>query len=238
MTFFFEIKAGPGGKDSKNCTYILYKQYKNFFLNRKLIFETIEIKKTGKNQVNYVLFEVKNKEGIEKYLKNEVGVHKIIRNSKFKKKENIQTSLCYINFIPKIEKEEIKIIKKEIKIDTFKSRGPGGQSVNKTNSAVRITHIPTGITAECQKERSQHINIKIAKKKIIFKISKTQDNKKGIGNINWSKSVRIYFLDKSLIVDNIYKKKTNKVKEFLNGNLDIIINENNRFRKSKKKRNK
>ncbi|UOQ37983.1 Peptide chain release factor 2 [Candidatus Vidania fulgoroideae] len=236
MKFFFEIKAGPGGKDSKNCTYILYKQYKNFFSNRKVNFKIIEIKKTGKDQINYVLFEVKNKEKIKKYLENEVGVHKLIRNSKFKKKENVQTSLCHINLIPKIEKEEIKIIKKEIKIDTFKSRGPGGQSVNKTNSAVRITHIPTGITAECQKERSQHTNIKIAKKKIIFKISKTQENRKGIGSINWSKIVRIYFLDKSLIIDNIYKKKTNKIKEVLSGNLDIIKNENNRFRKSKKKR--
>ncbi|UOQ33058.1 Peptide chain release factor 2 [Candidatus Vidania fulgoroideae] len=238
MTFFFEIKTGPGGKDSKNCTYLLYKQYKRFFTIKKIPFEVIEIKKVGKCQISYALFEIEIEKIRRNYLEKEIGIHKIIRKSKFKKKENVQTSLCYINVIPKIEKKKIEIVKKEIKIETFKSRGPGGQSVNKTNSAVRITHIPTGITAECQKERSQQTNIKLAKKNIIFKISDQKVKKDGVGNINWSKSIRIYFLDKSLIIDNIYKKKTNKVKEFLNGNLDIIKNENNRTKKSKKERNK
>ncbi|MGX7583041.1 peptide chain release factor-like protein [Candidatus Vidania fulgoroideorum] len=220
---FSEIKSGPGGEDSKNWAYLLYKQYISYFILKKIKYKIIEFKTFKKDLLSYVLFEIKPSKYITKKLIMETGIHKLIRKSKFKKKDSIQTSLCYIKFVKRIKKKTMNVLKKELRIETFKSSGPGGQSVNKTNSAVRIIHIPTGISVECQKERSQHINKKIATKKIMFKISIFLGEKKKRKIINWSKSVRIYFLNKSLIVDNIYKKKTRKIKEVLNGNLDILL---------------
>ncbi|UOQ27851.1 Peptide chain release factor 1 [Candidatus Vidania fulgoroideae] len=232
-TVYIEIREGIGGVESEIFTKDIFNMYKKYLETNKIFYDFLLFKKT-KNGLKRIIIRSKGK-NIYNVLKNESGVHRIQRIPKTEKKGRIHTSTCIVEIYKENKTNNKEITKKEIKIDTFKSRGPGGQSVNKTNSAVRITHIPTGITAECQKERSQLENKryaliileskldKIEKEKIENK-NKNERNKNNAIYSTRSSKIRTYNLAKNKIINHINKKTSNKVKEILyNGRIDILF---------------
>ncbi|MGX7576577.1 peptide chain release factor-like protein [Candidatus Vidania fulgoroideorum] len=200
---YMEICSSLGGEDSSFCVDILYRQYKYFFKVLKFSFNTIKKKKNKIGIYKYLLIKIKGKESYN-LIKDEIGINKFIRKSKTKKSEIIHTSTCNVNIFPIKEKNYVEINKKDLLISTFKASGAGGQHVNKTNSAVRVKHIPTGIVAKSSSRRSQYMNKKNAIDVINFKINKTVFKK---SRIVLKKFIRTFFLDKNILVDNRIKKK-------------------------------
>ncbi len=170
------------------------------------------------------------------WFKTESGVHRLIRKSPFNSENKRHTSFSSIFVSPENKKKvQVDINSKNLKINFYKSSGAGGQHVNKTESAVRITHIPTGITTKCQNNRSQHKNKKDALKQIKYKIylmkikKKEQKNKKiedKKSNITWGNQIRSYILDDSRIKDLRTGMETRNIKNFLDGNIDEFVIKN------------
>ncbi|UOQ33069.1 Peptide chain release factor 1 [Candidatus Vidania fulgoroideae] len=232
-TIYIEIREGIGGIESEIFTMDIFNMYKKYLEMNKIFYDFLLFKQTKKG-AKRVILRVKGKE-VYKILKNESGVHRIQRIPKTENKGRIHTSTCIVEVYKENITNNNTITKKEIKIETFKSRGPGGQSVNKTNSAVRITHIPTGITAECQKERSQLENKryalvlleaklnKLEREKIENK-NKDERDKNNIAYSTRSSKIRTYNLAKNKIINHINRKTSNKVKDILyNGKIDILF---------------
>ncbi|MGX7583053.1 peptide chain release factor-like protein [Candidatus Vidania fulgoroideorum] len=231
-TIFMEIREGIGGTESEIFTKDIFLMYKRYLELKNFLYDFL-VFKTSKNGVKRIILRAKGK-NIFKILKDETGVHRIQRIPKTENKGRVHTSTCIVEVYKEEPKQIVEINKKELRIETFKSSGPGGQSVNKTNSAVRIIHIPTGISVECQKERSQIENKRYAmnllkaklfsledkKEKIISK-SRRNKNKKNFSTR--SNKIRTYNLAKNKITNHINGRTTNKIKEILNGNLDILF---------------
>ncbi|MGX7589278.1 peptide chain release factor-like protein [Candidatus Vidania fulgoroideorum] len=215
---FLIITPGKGGKDSSDCLKILFKQYKNYFIKKKINFKKIKTK-IKNNIIKKIIFYI-NKKNIYDILSKEVGVHRFIRNSPYKK-NSVHTSYCNIKVYPLFKK---KIVKKKIKISFFKSSGPGGQNANKSNTGVRVVDLNSGIYVKHSKERSQSMNKKIAIKILRYKINKklVEDDyemKKSIYNNN---NIRTYNFNKSFIKDENSKKINFNLNYILKGNIDFF----------------
>jgi len=166
-------------------------------------------------------------------LKKETGVHRLVRISPFSQKALRQTSFALVEVLPILEKEEIKIKPEEIKLETFRASGPGGQYVNKRESAVRITHLPTGLEVSCQSERLQGLNREKAMKILLAKLHylkelKYQEELREIKgkkiSASWGNQIRSYVLHPYKIVKDLRTKiETSNIEEVLNGNLDPFI---------------
>ncbi|MGX7589707.1 PCRF domain-containing protein [Candidatus Vidania fulgoroideorum] len=229
---YIEIREGLGGIESELFCKEIYNMYRKFLERKKAFIEKISLKETNKG-IKRVIIRVKGKR-LLRYLKNESGVHRIQRVPKTEKRGRVHTSTCIVEVYEEDKIVKNKINRREIRIETFKSRGPGGQSVNKTNSAVRITHIPSGISVECQKERSQMENKRYAMILLKAKIDRIEDKKKEVRkkikreekleeySIRSSK-VKTYNLIKRKIINHINGKRTNKIKQILeNGQIEVI----------------
>ncbi len=253
---YLNIQSGSGGIEAQDWSSILLKMYNKWAIKKKFKTKIInqnigEFKKTK----SATLF-IKGKYAYG-YLKNETGVHRLVRKNPFNTNKKRHTSFSSIYIYPETKKKKKNIIlnNSEIKIDVYKSSGTGGQHVNKTESAVRITHIPTNIKTQCQKNRSQHKNkkqaIKQIKKKLnnlkLFKENKLKKKtEKQKAKIEWGNQIRSYILDNSIIKDTKSKIETNKIQDVLNGKIDIFLEktleinyrEKNEFKNKKKKINK
>ncbi|WP_458659136.1 peptide chain release factor-like protein [Candidatus Vidania fulgoroideorum] len=218
--FFFSLKPTKGGIDSKDCVKIIYNQYINFFKKNNINYFNI-LTSIKKNLISKIVIKLKSKKKL-KYLTKENGINKIIRNSPYKKNNSVQTSYCSIFFYPFLNDKKIDINKKQLSISFCKSSGAGGQSVNKTNSAVRIVHLPSGVSVKCQKERSQHLNKIEALKIIEYKVNKYYINIKKNKTLFSNNLSRIYYLNKSLVINKNPFKKTNKLLYILKGNIDYF----------------
>lgn len=170
------------------------------------------------------------------YLKNEKGVHRLVRISPFNTAGKRQTSFAQLKWIPQVEEDlSVEIDPEDLKIDTFRSSGAGGQHVNKTDSAIRITHIPTNIVVTCQNERSQHQNREVAMKILMSKLAelKEQEHKetlkelKGDYSMNtWGSQIRSYvFQPYTLVKDHRTGAETSNVNAVMDGDIDYFINE-------------
>ncbi|QSW38001.1 PCRF domain-containing protein [Candidatus Vidania fulgoroideae] len=223
---YIEIKPGPGGKDSKNWALTIAKQYICFAKKTNYRVNIVKHRKDHDFKTNYILLEIIGYRVFE-VLKNESGVHKAVRKSIYNKKNKVHTSLCLVNILKVYKIVNNKINRRELRIETFKSRGPGGQSVNKTNSAVRVTHIPSGISVECQRERSQMENKRYAMILLKAKIDKLEEKKLDDeieSNIeDWKTTNRIYFFNKSFVLSKRKKKKYFRIKEIINGDIGKLI---------------
>lgn len=233
---YINIKSGSGGIESQDWSLMILKMYIKWAGKKKFKIKILEKTKGEKIGIKSATILIIGKYAYG-YLKNENGIHRLVRQNPHKIKKKIQTSFSSVLIYPENKQKNkiTKIIKSEIKINVYKSSKSGGQNANKTESAVRIKHIPTGIITKCINNRSQYKNklqaIKQLKKKIINKYKKNNIKNKKITNknkinINRGNQVRSYILNKNIIKDYKSNIKTKKTQQILNGNIDIFIKKN------------
>lgn len=220
---FLEIHAGIGGMESDDWVCILHGMYRKWLNKHKLKYLIINNLSIDKIRCRFIILKILDKRAYH-LLKKEKGVHKLVRLSPFNKQNKRHTTFAHIDVYPLINTNKIDIKEDEIRIDTYKSSGAGGQHVNTTNSAVRIIHFPTNIVVHCQSYRSQHKNknecINILKTKI-FKKKKIESKK---NFINWGNHIRSYILHPYQMVHDINTNtKLSNVNSVLDGNIDIFI---------------
>lgn len=229
-----EIHPGAGGTESQDWAQMLFEMYIRYAENNNLKIITYDCLQASDAGIKSVTFLVKGKYSYG-HLKSESGVHRLVRISPFDASGRRHTSFASVDVVPQVnDNVNILIEEKDLKIDTYRSSGAGGQNVNKTESAVRITHLPTNIVVTCQNERSQIQNREIAMnilKSRLFQleIKKKQEEmlklKKEQKNIEWGSQIRSYVLcPYKLVKDHRSNYEASNVEEVLEGNLEEIIN--------------
>lgn len=226
------ISTGAGGIDAQDWTEMLLRMYLRYAEKRKFKAQVIHITAGQEAGIKNATLEISGSYAYG-YLKGEAGVHRLVRLSPFNTDNLRHTSFALAEVLPEFsEISEVKIEPDELKIDTYKASGPGGQYVNKTESAVRITHIPTNITVACQSERLQGSNKKKAMKLLQIKLfqkqstSQKQEKKKfkGKQSAEWGSQIRSYILHPYKMVKDLRTKvETSNVEEVLDGDLDNFI---------------
>ena len=230
------INAGTGGLDAQDCAQILLRMYLRWADHRGFKVQTLDMIQDPEAGIKSVtlLIEGLNAYG---YLKSEKGVHRIVRISPFDASGKRHTSFVSVDVTPELDDSiEVDINPNDLKIDTYRSSGAGGQHVNKTDSAVRITHIPTGIVITCQNERSQIKNketaLKVLKSKLYqielkMRKEKIDSMKSDHSGIEFGSQIRSYvFHPYSMIKDHRTGYETSNVNKVLDGNLDGFIESN------------
>ena len=221
-----EIRAGTGGLEATLFVADLYKMYEKVCLNNKWAFEIINISKSDAGGFKEVILLIKGK-NIYSFLKFESGVHRVQRVPETETQGRVHTSAATVAVLPEAEDVDVKINEKDLRVDVFRSSGPGGQSVNTTDSAVRITHLPTGIVVSQQDEKSQHKNrakaMKILRSRIYeFEREKkererSKDRKNQIGSGDRSERIRTYNFPQGRVTDHRINVTLHKLEEFLSG---------------------
>ena len=231
-----EIHPGAGGTESCDWALMLYRMYTRWCEQKKYKIEVLDYQDGDEAGLKSVSIRVS---GINAYgyLKNEKGVHRLVRLSPFDSNNRRHTSFASVEVTPEIEQDNsIELDEKDLKIDVYRSTGAGGQGVNTTDSAVRITHLPTKIVVTCQNERSQIQNkeqaLKVLKNKLLMKKLEEQEeelnNIKGTqANINFGSQIRSYVLHPySMVKDHRTNVETSNVNKVLDGDIDMFIEAN------------
>ena len=228
----FEIRAGTGGDEASIFAGDLYRMYMKYFESQKWKTETLYVNEGTVGGFNKIVVEVSGKEVYGK-LKFESGAHRVQRVPKTESQGRVHTSAATVAVMPKFEEEDIDIRKDELKVDTFRSSGAGGQHVNKTESGVRFTHIPTGIVSESTDSRSQIKNREIALQRLYTKIREVQrrnseneqaaKRKSLVGSGDRSDKIRTYNFPQNRVTDHRINLTLYSLEKILGGNLDGII---------------
>jgi len=234
-----EIRAGTGGLEATLFVADLYKMYEKVCLNKKWAFEIINISKSEAGGCKEVILLIKGN-NIYSFLKFESGVHRVQRVPETETQGRVHTSAATVAVLPEAEELDIKINEKDLRIDVFRSSGPGGQSVNTTDSAVRITHLPTGVVVSQQDEKSQHKNRAKAMKILRSRVyeaerkkkdkERSKDRKNQIGSGDRSERIRTYNFPQGRITDHRINMTLHKLEEFLSGDAFEELNQNLRMR--------
>ena len=233
-----EIRAGTGGDEAGLFVADLYKMYEKVCLNNKWSFEIISISKSTAGGFKEVILLIKGN-NIYSFLKYESGVHRVQRVPKTETQGRVHTSAATVAVLPEAEEVDIKIQDKDLRIDVYRSTGSGGQSVNTTDSAVRITHIPTGIVVTNQDEKSQHKNrakgMKILRSRVYEAEREKKDKERSkerknqIGSGDRSERIRTYNFPQGRITDHRINVTLHKLEEFLSGDAFEELNQNLRL---------
>lgn len=229
------LHAGAGGTESCDWTAMLYRMYSRWADSRGFGIEVIDSLDGEEAGIKSITFQV-NGENAFGYLKSEKGVHRLVRISPFNAAGKRQTSFASCDVMPDIEEDlDIEINEDDLRIDTYRSSGAGGQHINKTSSAIRITHLPTGIVVQCQNERSQHMNKDKAMQMLKAKlyIMKQEENaakadsiRGEITEIGWGNQIRSYVMQPyTMVKDHRTNAETGNVSAVLDGGIDLFINE-------------
>ena len=233
-----EIRAGTGGLEATLFVADLYKMYEKVCLNNKWICEIINISKSDAGGFKEVILLIKGN-NIYSFLKYESGVHRVQRVPKTETQGRVHTSAATVAVLPEAEEVDIKIQDKDLRIDVYRSTGSGGQSVNTTDSAVRITHIPTGIVVTNQDEKSQHKNrakgMKILRSRVYEAEREKKDKERSkerknqIGSGDRSERIRTYNFPQGRITDHRINVTLHKLEEFLSGDAFEELNQSLRL---------
>ena len=229
-----KLNAGAGGTEACDWCGMLYRMYSRWAEKKGFALEVLDYLDGDEAGVKSVTFQV-NGENAYGYLKSEKGVHRLVRISPFNAAGKRQTSFVSCDVMPDIKKDlDVEINDDDIRIDTYRSSGAGGQHINKTSSAIRITHLPTNIVVQCQNERSQHQNkdkaMQMLKAKLyLLKEAENAENLSGIRgdvkDINFGSQIRSYVLQPyTMVKDNRTNKEVANAGSVLDGNIDPFIN--------------
>lgn len=227
------INAGAGGTEACDWADMLFRMYKRWAEDHGFRVEVLDLLAGDAAGIKNATVVVRNDYAYG-YLKAEKGVHRLVRISPFDANKRRHTSFASVDVCPEIEEDvHVEIDENDLRIDTFRSSGPGGQHVNVTDSAVRITHIPTGIVVQCQNERSQHKNRSTAMKVLRSRLyehemrKREEELKKAHGEkmeIAWGSQIRSYvFQPYTMVKDHRTKVETSNVEAVMDGELDRFI---------------
>ena len=229
------IHAGTGGVDAMDWASMLLRMYTRWCDKKGYSVKMIDLQDDTEAGIKSATLIVEG-ENAYGYLKNEKGVHRLVRISPFNAAGKRQTSFAQLEVIPEIEEDiSVEIDPEDLRIDTYRSSGAGGQHVNKTDSAIRITHLPTNIVVTCQNERSQHQNKDMAMKILMSKLAelKEQEHKENLKELKgdysmntWGSQIRSYvFQPYTMVKDHRTGAETANVGAVMDGDLDYFINE-------------
>jgi len=238
------INAGAGGTESCDWASMLFRMYVRYAQNKGYKVEVLDYLAGEEAGVKNVTVLIKGEYAFG-YLKSERGVHRLVRISPFDSNKRRHTSFASVDVIPEVEEEaDIQVDEKDLRIDVYRASGPGGQGVNTTDSAVRITHIPTGIVVQCQNERSQlknkHSAMKVLKARLFERKQQEQEEKlKSMYSekqkIEWGSQIRSYVLHPYMMVkDHRTEYETGKANQVLDGELNELIEAYIKFAAGKK----
>lgn len=227
------IHAGAGGTEAMDWTDMLYRMYRMYADKTGFVTETVDRLDGDEAGIKSITFFVRGRNAYG-YLKAEKGVHRLVRISPFDANARRHTSFASVEVMPEIEDDtDVKINPDELRIDTYRSGGAGGQHVNKTDSAVRITHLPTGIVVQCQNERSQIQNRETAMRMLKAKLAELKERElaekassiKGeLKKIEWGSQIRSYvFQPYTLVKDHRTGYEDSDVSSVMNGNIEEFI---------------
>jgi len=228
------LHAGAGGTESCDWTNMLYRMYTRWAGDKGFDVEVLDSLDGEEAGLKSVTFQV-NGDNAYGYLKSESGVHRLVRISPFNAAGKRQTSFASCDVMPDIEEDlDVEINDDDLRIDTYRSSGAGGQHINKTSSAIRITHLPTGIVVQCQNERSQHMNKDKAMQMLKAKLyimkqeeneAKAADIRGDVTEIGWGNQIRSYVMQPyTMVKDHRTGAETGNVSAVLDGDLDMFIN--------------
>ena len=229
-----EIHPGAGGTESQDWAEMLYRMYQRYCSNKGFKIEVLDYLDGDVAGIKSVTFLVKGKYAYG-HLKAEKGVHRLVRISPFDSSKRRHTSFASVDVIPELDDTiEIDIKPEDLRIDTYRSSGAGGQHINKTSSAIRITHLPTGIVVQCQNERSQHQNKDKAMQMLKAKLYliKEQENREklsdirgDVGDNGWGNQIRSYVMQPyTMVKDHRTGVETGNVDSVMDGKIDLFIN--------------
>ena len=234
-----EIRAGTGGLEASLFCADLFKMYEKVCSKKKWSLEIISISKSDAGGYKEVIFSV-NGNDIYSYLKYESGVHRVQRIPETETQGRVHTSAATVAVLPEAEEVDVQIKESDLRIDVFRAGGPGGQSVNTTDSAVRITHIPSGVVVSQQDEKSQHKNkakaLKILRSRVYEAEKRKKDQERSInrrsqiGTGDRSERIRTYNFPQGRVTDHRINLTLHKLDEFLSGEIHEEINQELRLK--------
>ena len=228
------LHAGTGGTEACDWTNMLFRMYSRWAQKEGFEVEVLDMLDGDEAGLKSVTIQV-NGENAYGYLKSEKGVHRLVRISPFNSAGKRQTSFASCDVVPDIEEDiDIDILDDDLKIDTYRASGAGGQHVNKTSSAIRITHLPTGIVVQCQNERSQHHNKEKAMQMLKAKLKLLQEQEQAekvsdirgeVKDIGFGNQIRSYVMQPyTLVKDHRTNEENSNVNAVMDGDIDSFIN--------------
>ena len=227
------INAGAGGTEAQDWVEMLYRMYLRWCERRNFSTEVLDLMEGDEAGIKSVTFTVSGPYSYG-YLKSEHGIHRMVRISPFDATGRRHTSFASVSVLPEVDTDiDINIDEKDLRVDAFRASGPGGQHVNKTSSAIRITHLPTNIVVQCQNEKSQHRNKEMAMKVLMSRLyelekSKLEKKKQEIHqnqqDIAWGSQIRSYvFNPYRMVKDHRTNEEVGNLDKVMDGDIDVFV---------------